>query len=243
MLTISFRMCRSDAKAFGLILKLAWLSAVVPLGMIRHEPSRKSVPFVKRTHSSSLLRLRGGQVCVCVCVRARVRDHKATVLFFPKKPQEIPKHDHSLSGCCSQLKHYIHTDMIQGRHHAIPCLISRAPTSKASNWMAQTKLCCTSTTNRSENRNPSWTRSIRAFCFLTEPVPHTCTHIQATIGPCNKPKPSPFEWVEKAKWQSWNVSGVERKIQQSFVFLLMIEHGVNFFGAPCLYLIFIETEL
>lgn len=26
---------------------------------------------------------------------------------------------------------------------------------------------------------------------------------QGTVGKCNKPKPSPFEWVERAKWQNW----------------------------------------
>lgn len=30
---------------------------------------------------------------------------------------------------------------------------------------------------------------------------------QGTIGKCNKPKPSPFDWVEKAKWQHWSSLG------------------------------------
>lgn len=30
---------------------------------------------------------------------------------------------------------------------------------------------------------------------------------QGTVGKCNKPKPSPFDWVEKAKWQHWSSLG------------------------------------
>ena len=31
--------------------------------------------------------------------------------------------------------------------------------------------------------------------------------LQATIGPCNAPKPGAFDFVGKAKWTAWNELG------------------------------------
>uniref|UniRef100_M4CAB8 ACB domain-containing protein n=1 Tax=Brassica campestris TaxID=3711 RepID=M4CAB8_BRACM len=50
----------------------------------------------------------------------------------------------------------------------------------------------------------------------------TCNH-QATVGPCNTPKPSAWRPVEKSKWKSWQGLGTMPSIEAMRLFVKILE--------------------
>lgn len=49
-------------------------------------------------------------------------------------------------------------------------------------------------------------------------------HLQATQGPCNTPKPSMLDFVNKAKWDAWNSLGSTTQVQRLFNKLCLKSH-------------------